>query len=146
MPREKSEEAQWWYEAVYSAIQQIPYGKVTSYGHIALLLDFPKRARQVGVCLKHLPTFDPANPDEYVFHDQNVPWQRVVNSKGGISPRGDDGAAATRQAERLRAEGVEVNEARGIEEMTVDFGTYGWFPDRLPDDDSDNDTQDDQDA
>lgn len=138
MPREKSEEAQWWYEAVYSAIQQIPYGKVTSYGHIAFLLDFPKRARQVGVCLKHLPTYNPANPDEFFYHDQNVPWQRVVNSKGGISPRGDDGAAASRQAERLRAEGVEVTEGRGIEEQTVDFGTYGWFPDELPDnDDSD---------
>ena len=139
MPREKSEEAQWWYDAVYSAIQQIPPGKVTSYGHIALLLDYPKRARQVGVCLKHLSTFNPADPEQFFYHDQNVPWQRVVNSKGGISPRGDDGAAANRQAERLRAEGVEVNEGRGLEEMTVDFATYGWFPDSL-----DEDSEDDQ--
>lgn len=36
MPR--SEEAEWWANAVYSAIQEIPHGKVTSYGHIALLL------------------------------------------------------------------------------------------------------------
>jgi hypothetical protein len=36
MPR--SEEAEWWANAVYAAIQEIPYGKVTSYGHIALLL------------------------------------------------------------------------------------------------------------
>lgn len=36
MPR--SEEAEAWANAVYAAIQEIPYGKVTSYGHIALLL------------------------------------------------------------------------------------------------------------
>jgi len=77
------------------------------------------RARQVGVCLKHLPTFNPAEPDLYFYHDANVPWQRVVNSKGGISPRGDDGAAANRQAERLRAEGVEVHEARGALDLLV---------------------------
>lgn len=136
MPREQSEEAQWWFQAVYSAVQQIPYGKCTSYGHLALLLGFPRRARQVGICLKHLPTFDPADPDKFFFHDQNVPWQRVVNSKGGISPRGDDGAAAIRQAERLRAEGVEVNDARGIEEMSVNLGRYGWFPQTLPGEES----------
>lgn len=36
MPR--SEEAEAWSNAVYAAIQEVPYGKVTSYGHIALLL------------------------------------------------------------------------------------------------------------
>jgi len=41
--------------------------------------------RQVGVCLKHLPTLT-AGTDHY-FHDANVPWQRVINSKGVISPR-----------------------------------------------------------
>ena len=36
MPR--SQEAEAWANAVYAAIQEVPYGKVTSYGHIALLL------------------------------------------------------------------------------------------------------------
>lgn len=36
MPR--SEEAESWANAVYGAIQEIPLGKVTSYGHIAALL------------------------------------------------------------------------------------------------------------
>ena len=36
MPR--TEEAAAWFAAVYSAVQQIPPGKVTSYGHIAYLL------------------------------------------------------------------------------------------------------------
>lgn len=36
MPR--TDEAEWWFNAVYETIQQIPTGKVTSYGHIAILL------------------------------------------------------------------------------------------------------------
>lgn len=36
MPR--SEEAEWWANAVYEAIREVPRGKVTSYGHIARLL------------------------------------------------------------------------------------------------------------
>lgn len=141
MPGEQSEEAAWWFDAVYRAIQQVPHGKVTSYKHIAVLLDFPKRARQVGVCLKHLPRYDSSDPDMFSFHDENVPWQRVINSKGGISARGDGGLAANRQVVKLRAEGVEVTEARGIEEAHVDFSRYGWFPDTLPDE---LDTSDDE--
>ncbi|KAI4281469.1 MAG: hypothetical protein L6R38_003675 [Xanthoria sp. 2 TBL-2021] len=34
----RSDEAQWWFHAVYEAVQEIPPGSVTSYGHIALLL------------------------------------------------------------------------------------------------------------
>lgn len=39
MPR--SEEAASWYTMVYRAVQQIPPGSVTSYGHIATLLGYP---------------------------------------------------------------------------------------------------------
>ncbi|OJJ06686.1 hypothetical protein ASPVEDRAFT_46042 [Aspergillus versicolor CBS 583.65] len=81
MPR--TEEAEHWFNAVYAAVREIPRGKVTSYGHIALLLGEPKRPRQVGICLKHLPS---PESGEY-FNGGNVPWQRVVNSKGMISHR-----------------------------------------------------------
>lgn len=36
MPR--TDEAEAFFAAAYSAIQEIPYGKVTSYGHIARLI------------------------------------------------------------------------------------------------------------
>ncbi|KAK3396728.1 6-O-methylguanine DNA methyltransferase [Sordaria brevicollis] len=78
----RSEEAQAFFHAVYSAVQEIPHGKVTSYGHIAKLVGTPQRPRQVGVCLKHLPV-DPSAR----FNHENVPWQRVINAKGVISPR-----------------------------------------------------------
>lgn len=28
----RSDEAEWWFNAVYAAVQEIPHGKVTSYG------------------------------------------------------------------------------------------------------------------
>ncbi|KAB8290850.1 hypothetical protein EYC80_008487 [Monilinia laxa] len=46
--------------AVYRATQEIPPGKVTTYGHIARLIGTPQRPRQVGTCLKHLPSPPPS--------------------------------------------------------------------------------------
>ncbi|CZR53167.1 related to MGMT family protein [Phialocephala subalpina] len=121
----RTDEAEAFFHAVYSAIQEIPYGKVTSYGHIARLIGTPQRPRQVGVCLKHLSS-DPAMS----FHNGNVPWQRVINSKGVISPRGHPSGAAN-QAQALRGEGVTVNTG-SLGELSVDLVEYGWFPRQLP--------------
>ncbi|MCJ1225261.1 hypothetical protein MMC12_001910 [Toensbergia leucococca] len=125
----RSDEAEWWFNAVYEAVQEIPHGKVTSYGHIARLLGKPECPRQVGMCLKHLPAFS-ATSDHY-FHDDNVPWQRVINAKGIISPRGPGGAQ--RQATVLRREGVIVGTGH-LGELSVDLGAFGWFPPNLPSD------------
>lgn len=105
--------------------------------------------RQVGVCLKHLPSSS-ANANHH-FHDANVPWQRVINAKGIISPRsalrtpgshsimadtsyrGPGGAL--RQAASLRREGVTVGTGH-LGELSVDLGAYGWFPELLPSDEA----------
>ncbi|MCJ1426257.1 hypothetical protein MMC29_004160 [Sticta canariensis] len=123
----RSDEAEWWFNAVFEAVQEIPRGYVTSYGHIARLLGKPQCPRQVGICLKHLPTFS-RDTDQF-FHDDNVPWQRVINAKGIISPRGPGGAA--RQAAALRREGVTVDTGP-LGELTVDLAAFGWFPSTLP--------------
>jgi len=123
MPR--SDEAEAFFYGVYAAIQEIPYGRVTTYGHIAYLVGTPQRPRQVGVCLKHLSS-DP----EHRYHNQNVPWQRVINAKGIISPRSQP-SGAQNQAEALRAEGVTVTE-NAMGELSVDFKDFGWFPEDLP--------------
>ncbi|KAL2205917.1 DNA binding methylated-DNA--cysteine S-methyltransferase [Sarocladium strictum] len=123
MPR--SDEAAAFFHAVYSAVCEVPYGKVTTYGHIAALVGTPQRPRQVGVCLKHLPS----EPSSRFNHD-NVPWQRVINSKGIISPRSQP-EGTQNQAEALRAEGVEVTRS-AMGELSVDFQEYGWFPESLP--------------
>ncbi|PGH00850.1 hypothetical protein AJ80_09102 [Polytolypa hystricis UAMH7299] len=129
MPR--TDEAEWWFNAVYDAVQQIPHGKVTSYGHIARLLGCPQRSRQVGICLKHLPSNAPGT--DHFYHEQNVPWQRVINAKGMIPHRGPGSAA--RQATALQGEGVIVH-SDAMGEFSVDLGRYGWFPDRLEGDES----------
>ncbi|CAD0031175.1 unnamed protein product, partial [Aureobasidium pullulans] len=126
MPR--SEEAAAWTYAVYNAVREVPCGKVTSYGHIAL--------RQVGVSLKALLSAT-AQPDAH-YNNSNVPWQRIINSKGCISPRGANGAS--QQANALEAEGVQVTRG-SLGEYSVDFATYGWFPDILPSDLSDEDDE-----
>jgi methylated-DNA-protein-cysteine methyltransferase-like protein len=100
-----TDEAQAFYNAVYSVVRLIPKGQVTTYGtsslnipltpgHVAKLIDRPRNSRQVGQALKYL-------------QDDTVPWQRVVNHKGIISPR-DEPGAADRQRVQLMAEGVPV--------------------------------------
>ncbi|KAI4868829.1 DNA binding methylated-DNA--cysteine S-methyltransferase [Hypoxylon rubiginosum] len=121
----RSDEAEAFSLAVCDAVQQIPYGKVASYGHIAKLVGTPQRPRQVGVCLKHLSQ----DPDAH-FNHNNVPWQRVINSKGIVSPRSQP-SGARNQAAALQAEGVTVTTS-ALGELEVDFSEYGWFPDELP--------------
>ena len=48
MPR--SDEAEWWFNGVYEAVQQIPYGHVTSYGHLAKLLGQRKTFGLMYIC------------------------------------------------------------------------------------------------
>ncbi|KAF8427779.1 6-O-methylguanine DNA methyltransferase [Tirmania nivea] len=134
MPRQRSDDAERWYSSVYMAVQEIPRGQVTTYGHIARLVGEPQRPRQVGQALKYLPE---RCGSETVFNHENVPWQRVVASTGAI-PQREDPSGAERQAQRLRAEGVEVTEANG--EFLVDLkGRFGWFPERLPSEERDGD-------
>lgn len=169
MPR--SDEATVFFHAVYCAVQEIPYGKVTTYGHIAMLVGTRKpspihlgarqltataqRPRQVGVCMKHLPADTTSR-----FNNGNVPWQRVINAKGGISPRcvicihacpwmrahkyRSQPSGARNQAAALRAEGVEVKTG-ALGELSVDFGEYGWFPEELPSEAGENIEDDSQD-
>lgn len=90
-----------------------------------------QRPRQVGVCMKHLS----ADPGAR-FNNGNVPWQRVINAKGVISPRSQP-SGARNQAAALRGEGVNVTTG-ALGELTVDFGEYGWFPDELPSEGADH--------
>ncbi|KAG4031976.1 hypothetical protein MFRU_008g03260 [Monilinia fructicola] len=126
---------------VYRAVQEIPYGKVTTYGHIARLIGTPQRPRQVGTCLKHLPPTSPspspsASPSSSPSPHPNptthlTPWHRVINAQGTISPRTPHPHGAQTQATRLRREGVVVTTgSRG--ELCVDLAVYGWFPRQLP--------------
>jgi methylated-DNA-protein-cysteine methyltransferase-like protein len=57
--------------------------------------------------------------------------QRVISSKGVISPRGDSGLGVERQRTRLEAEGVVVVTLAGSGGEKVDLREYGWFPESV---------------
>lgn len=80
------------YEKIYEIVSQIPKGKVSTYGRIATML--PRcTARMVGYAMAALP------------ENSGVPWQRVINAQGRISPRAS-GNHDRLQEELLKSEGV----------------------------------------
>lgn len=83
------------YEEIYAAVRRIPYGRVSSYGRIALIAGYPRQARLVGYALHALRG---AGGDD-------VPWWRVVNHAGYIS----NAYEPALQRARLEAEGVYVD-------------------------------------
>ena len=103
------------YEQVWNIVRQIPRGRVASYGQIAKLLPPPN-----GVEIETYVAFGALWVGGAMAACPNdVPWQRVINSKGEISLR--DGADARRQKLLLEEEGVFFN-PRG----RIDFKRYGW--------------------
>lgn len=98
---------------VWEIARQVPPGKVTTYGQIASMIPPPGAmtpkdylafgARWVGGAMASCP------PD--------VPWQRVINAQGKISPR----PGAELQGQLLAEDGVHFDE-RG----KIDFDLYGW--------------------
>lgn len=77
--------------SVWRLVTRIPQGRVTTYGHIAKQLGYPRHARMVGQSLKMLPSHraSPLLEDGTTSNPDFVPWHRVVNAKGDISPRGN---------------------------------------------------------
>ena len=59
-----------------------------------------------------------------------------IGIRSHIDPVGRGPGGASRQAAALRGEGVVVATGH-LGELTIDFGTYGWFPSRLPSEDTD---------
>lgn len=97
---------------IYDVVRRIPRGRVATYGQVASVARLPRHARQVGYALQSLPD------------GTSVPWQRVVNSQGVISPRCHP-FAVLQQREMLEREGV-VFDAKG----RVPLKTYLWRPRR----------------
>ncbi|CAK9437596.1 uncharacterized protein LODBEIA_P19740 [Lodderomyces beijingensis] len=126
-----TDESRAFHYGVYTIVSQIPEGKVTTYGHIAYLLDKPANSRQVGTSLKHYHAIfrdlnqGYAPQDEEFLNVDTLPWWRVISSSGKISPR-EDSHGQYRQADFLRREGVDVSPAH-----LIDTGEFGWFPEEV---------------
>ena len=96
------------YEKIYDIVRQIPYGQGATYGQIARLVGGIS-AQMVGFALAALP------------EGTDVPWQRVINARGRISPHGFGYGSAMQEA-LLREEGVEFRL-----DGSIDLNRYGWI-------------------
>ena len=97
------------YDDFYAIARKVPSGRVTTYGAVAAEAGLPGRARQVGYAMAALPD------------DHDVPWHRVINARGEVSPRAGGTAFEKIQRNLLEAEGIVFN-ARG----RVDLDRFGW--------------------
>lgn len=94
---------------VEDIVRHIPYGRVMTYGQIAALAGSAYAARIVGG-IAH-------------YSDPDLPWQRVVNKRGGLAS-GYPGGRKEHKND-LEAEGVKVSS-----DYYIDIGEYIWWPDK----------------
>lgn len=97
------------FQRVYEIVRQIPYGRVTTYGQIALLLGNPHLSRVVGYALH-------VNPEPGI-----IPCHRVVNRFGGLSAAFAFGGE-NRQRTLLEGEGVTF-----LPDGNVNMKNHMWF-------------------
>jgi methylated-DNA-protein-cysteine methyltransferase-like protein len=95
---------------IYAVVDQIPAGRVATYGQVAMVAG-GCTARMVGYALAALP------------QGSHVPWQRVINYKGKISPHGA-GWGSAKQRLLLEEEGIIFDE-----QGRIDFEQFGWLID-----------------
>ncbi|MBY0097800.1 MGMT family protein [Mesobacillus maritimus] len=95
---------------VVTIIQNIPEGRVMTYGQIASVAGSPRAARQVVRVLHSMSK------------KHQLPWHRVVNSKGKIALQDD--ASYHEQLLSLESEGIEVG-LNGV----IDLARYQYHPD-----------------
>jgi methylated-DNA-protein-cysteine methyltransferase related protein len=96
------------YARIYAVVKRIPRGRVATYGQVATLAGLDGHARQVGYALHRVPG------------GIDVPWHRVINARGEISPRS---ASDSHELQRvlLEDEGVEFDVAG-----RVALNRYRW--------------------
>jgi methylated-DNA-protein-cysteine methyltransferase-like protein len=100
-------------EAVWLIARQIPAGKVAAYGQIAAYIPKPP-----GISDENYRAFRPRWAGSAMAGcPADVPWQRVINAQGKVSPR----PGAEMQRALLEGEGVHFDA-----KDRVDFKIYGW--------------------
>jgi methylated-DNA-protein-cysteine methyltransferase-like protein len=98
------------YDRIYAVVQRIPRGRVATYGQVAQLAGLAGQARQVGYALHALDD------------GARVPWHRVINARGGVSPRALPGWDQV-QRQLLEHEGVAFDVGG-----RVSLTRYRWRP------------------
>ena len=92
----------------YAVVRRVPRGRVVTYGQVAHMAGLPRHARHVGFALRRLP------------EGSRLPWHRVVNAQGRVSPRATPGYDDL-QRQLLEDEGVELTR-----DGRIDLERYRW--------------------
>ena len=96
-------------QKIWLTVQQIPAGKVATYGQVAELAGLAGAARLVGNTMSKLP------------EGSSLPWHRVINAQGKLSFPADS-KHYREQRLRLEAEGITFKGAG------ISLSTYRWQP------------------
>ena len=97
------------WQAVWAIVRAIPPGRVMTYGQVAGLLGHVISPAAVGWALHVCP--------------EDVPWHRVVNTRGAFSTERLPDMPPDVQRRMLMAEGVELRL-----DGTLDLTRYRWEP------------------
>jgi methylated-DNA-protein-cysteine methyltransferase-like protein len=97
-------------QRIYAVVRRIPRGRIATYGQVAQLAGLGRHARQVGYALHSLDAGD------------RLPWHRVLNAQGRVSPRAEPGGDRVQRA-MLEREGVRFDAAG-----RTDLSQFGWRP------------------
>jgi methylated-DNA-protein-cysteine methyltransferase-like protein len=100
------------FEKIYRLVLRIPRGRVMTYGQIARLLEERYSPRLVGWAMHATPK-----------DERNIPWHRVINSRGGISTGRVILTEPDLQRLMLEAEGVVFDTS-----AHCDLSVYQWSP------------------
>ena len=99
-------------EKVLQVVRSVPYGRVVSYGQVALYVGIPRAARQVGWILRQ-------------SEGKDIPWWRVINNAGRITIKGNRFNSPELQKKLLRAESVKV-----ADDFEINIERYRYRPNK----------------
>jgi methylated-DNA-protein-cysteine methyltransferase-like protein len=107
--KQKARRKKDFFDRVFSIVEKIPYGKVTTYGHIAEVCGIRSSARTVGWALNGAK-------------NSNLPCHRVVNRFGALTGKLHFGSPFIME-ELLRSEGIEFDKNGNVR-----MEKYLWIP------------------
>ena len=107
--KQKEKRKKDFFDRVFSIVEKIPYGKVTTYGHIAEVCGIKSSARTVGWALNGAK-------------DSQLPCHRVVNRFGALTGKLHFGSPYIME-ELLRSEGVDFDK-----DGNVRMDKHLWVP------------------
>jgi len=99
------------FQKVYEVVALIPYGRITTYGHIAEYLGSKGAARMVGWALNASKNFPEA-----------LPAHRVVNRQGLLTGKRHFGGQQI-MADLLQSEGIQI-----VDDKIQNFNEILWIP------------------